>query len=1852
MAEGKDNVVRISFGVKGGGEISGDSGARIKRELNAIVQKISPLTIDVSLKSKSLEDIKGQLQKISGDIKANIDVELSTESIGRIKEQIQALAKEVVPIKLKAETDDTVKGSGKKGAETPKTQRNAPREELKVLRDFISTAKRLGKITPREGHEYNALQKQYDGLLKKVEQVLVKSPDLKSLRDEGITGHDRNYELATARNEDREVEAKINNWIKLDRQLANVTDETSESYKKLQKAAGDAEKEAKAAVDAIEGDHPKATSKLNNAEETVAGIRSDGNDKKVTERIKEWIKLQKELSKVVTTGVGNYEELEKAVEKAAGAVESAIGESDPRYIQAKAEVNKIALEGEQKRNSKLDGNLQIRWERAVAGASSLNERYVDLIKNSKKAREAIDALYKAINKGQLTLDSDVLDPEAEGGVRKANVSDIAKQTQDLEKLYKQTSGTMSELEAKSHTLGNQIKDTFNSKLLQSFAYALVGLLTGALRKVYTNVVELDSAITDLQIATGKTREETTALVETYADLAKQLGATMTEVAEGADTWLRQGYSVEETTQLISDSMMLAKLGQLEAAEASKALTSAMKGYKVEVDDALSIVDKFTAVDMEAAVSAGDIATAMAETAASANVAGVSMDRLIGYISTVSEVTQDGAESVGNFYKTLFARMGNVKTGRFIDNETGERLNDVEGTLGTLGIQLRDSNDTFRDFGDVLDEVGARWNSFTNVQQHAIATAFAGTRQQEKFIVLMENYGQAMEYANVAAESEGTATSKYNVAYLDSIEAKVNELTAAWQGFSMTLLDSSLVKDVVEALTVIVNLLDAIAGVEEVKLIPFMVGISVAIAMVVKSFKTLKREAALTATATGDNFAKAGDNVKKAAASVTSEVSTMGAGINSEIVSMGDETASTASAVGQTVENVVATRFRKITNKIGSVMKGIGKIIITALPAIIPTILGFVSSFDNAEAKIATAVLGIATIVGVAITLITAAIKKFEMSNPIGWILAAISALIMGISAIVDLLPSYEKSKQKAEEAKAAWEETARAIEENTSKIEELRAELEELNSLENKSITDEDDISRLEREIALLEQRNQVLEDNEKNLKKEAEQTVKDTYSLLAYGDISDTELSGAKDVEKWMKKNGEDLGLNNIQDLVGYAISNWNKVDKTTGEALVPDSLRTFVTEWLMEANELTDGLEYGDDPLINGIIDSVRGLGENYYLQAQGIDAYWENLRSSGEHAAGIKAIEDFANEFKKSTDITGEAIAELEKESPAAKAVFDHLEEIGAWDGVDYNSLALFVQDLRTGLGELAKISMTNDIEVVSVKFDTLSAAIEEAKENGIVSLETLKNLMEETPNELDKYFEKIEDGYGLSANYNDKPLFEIMKEVAMGEIAEYQDALATAKENLEALSEEDDDYEMAQKNLATAQDNLNTKTLEWSTILKDLKVEDETEKLEARQEALEKELDIYKDLVDIRKDILETYQEEASYQKELNRKQVNVATLQAQLSAARLDNSAEGQARQRLLADELQTAQEELDEYTLEHAIQDITISMDNEYAEYEAFINEEVEKITNQIDGIATTVKEILGEVEGFMLLSDNASDMYSLYSQISSSGLSTANADDATAFMNAIKANDYSTAAKYYQGTTAWYNKNKPKSESEGSSGGQERPTISPSELTLIPGASAYNFTWDDANDYGKVRYSDRSYRLMNAGAVEDESMLLAAQANGFGERAVFKYKNKLYAMTDGGNHVIELKDRKGLIGDQLQYLKDKITEYAGIQFHQGGFVGDLMSLKSNEQFAKLLKGEFVSTPAQMDNFMKNILPNVMSYSNGATINNNSPLITIQCGTIDDGTLPKLSDMVDAAVAKIERNMENALTRRGYRAGV
>ena len=382
-------------------------------------------------------------------------------------------------------------------------------------------------------------------------------------------------------------------------------------------------------------------------------------------------------------------------------------------------------------------------------------------------------------------------------------------------------------------------DTFSSKVRKLFgehfdtAVAMVGVhaLQQAVQQLYQNVVALDRVTTDLQIATGMSRSETKELVSQYSELGQELGATTADTAKAADTWLRQGKDLQETQELVRQTMYLSKLGQIDSEEAATALTSALKGYKLEAADAASVVDKLVSVDMLAAASSGGIATAMSECANSANIAGVSMDKLIGYLTVVKEVTQDGDESVGKFAKTMFARMGNIKSGRLEDPETGESLSDVETVLSNLGIKLRDSNSEFRNFGDVLDEVASKWDSYNSVQQHAIAQAFGNTRNQEKFLVLMENYKDALSYTETAEESAGTAAAKYEEAYMSSIEAAQNRLMASFESMSTAALDGGLVAglmDIANALTKILTPLVSIIGIADglpVKIAAFIAIIS-------------------------------------------------------------------------------------------------------------------------------------------------------------------------------------------------------------------------------------------------------------------------------------------------------------------------------------------------------------------------------------------------------------------------------------------------------------------------------------------------------------------------------------------------------------------------------------------------------------------------------------------------------------------------------------------------------------------------------------------------------------------------------------------------------------------------------------------------------------------------------------------------------------------------------------------------------------------------------------------------------------------------------------------------------------------
>lgn len=131
---------------------------------------------------------------------------------------------------------------------------------------------------------------------------------------------------------------------------------------------------------------------------------------------------------------------------------------------------------------------------------------------------------------------------------------------------------------------------------RSLAYSAVGKIRQIFQTLISTTKQLDQALVNIQIATGNTRVETREMLKQYSALATELGRTTQEVAAASNDWLRAGYEGKEAAELTKASMMLSTLGMIDSAEATKYLISTLKGWKLQADEVINVVDKLSAVD--------------------------------------------------------------------------------------------------------------------------------------------------------------------------------------------------------------------------------------------------------------------------------------------------------------------------------------------------------------------------------------------------------------------------------------------------------------------------------------------------------------------------------------------------------------------------------------------------------------------------------------------------------------------------------------------------------------------------------------------------------------------------------------------------------------------------------------------------------------------------------------------------------------------------------------------------------------------------------------------------------------------------------------------------------------------------------------------------------------------------------------------------------------------------------------------------------------------------------------------------------------------------------------------------------
>lgn len=393
-------------------------------------------------------------------------------------------------------------------------------------------------------------------------------------------------------------------------------------------------------------------------------------------------------------------------------------------------------------------------------------------------------------------------------------------------------------------IGRSFGSTFSGAFKSILQYVNVSTIIyqsiSGLKQMFQNVVDIDSAMTELKKVTNETAESYSKFLSNAGSSAKEIGTTVTGIIESTADFARLGYSFTDSQELAKTANIYAVVGdEIEGVDvATKSIISTLAAYKDEITDSMQIADKFNEVGNNFAISSGGIGNALQRSASSLAAANNSLDQSIALITAANTVVQD-PDSVGTAFKTISMRIRGAKTeleeaGLETDGmaESTAKLRGEIKALSGVDIMLNDT--TFKSTYDIMDELAAKWKDLTDIQQASITELIAGKRQGNIVSSLMSNFDIAREALETSMNSEGSAMAEHEK-YMESLEAKINQLKAAWQELSQVFLDDGFLKGLVDTGTDILSFLTAI--IDKIGTLPTLI---TAISAVM-SFKNVGRD---------------------------------------------------------------------------------------------------------------------------------------------------------------------------------------------------------------------------------------------------------------------------------------------------------------------------------------------------------------------------------------------------------------------------------------------------------------------------------------------------------------------------------------------------------------------------------------------------------------------------------------------------------------------------------------------------------------------------------------------------------------------------------------------------------------------------------------------------------------------------------------------------------------------------------------------------------------------------------------------------------------------------------------------------
>lgn len=521
--------------------------------------------------------------------------------------------------------------------------------------------------------------------------------------------------------------------------------------------------------------------------------------------------LQTDLSNVYTNselGTANYQDLldvfskyDKQLKETGINVKSLSSLFAALGIQIRNTTNAMRNSNLSAKNNQSLESLQKRLNNLLYTL----RRYVEINKQIQKNPELmasynsiVDELKTAVRSGNQDLMETTLDSTAQ------KVAGLKAKVQELG------------LEGK--TVGQVFSDLFGQHFSTAIAMAAVHLLQGSLQQIYQNVVDIDTAMTELKKVTNETDSTYQSFLTDAGTRAKNIGTDVSSIVNATADYARLGYSLSDATKLADVSAVYYNVGDdLDSFDkATENIVGTMKAFNIQANDAISLVDKLNNISNNYAVSSGDLGDILQRSASAMEAAGNTLDQTIALGTAMNSVVQN-AETTGSTLKVLALRIRGATTeleqmGEETDTvatSTSKLRADIMGLTnvdGKGGFDILTKSGDFKSTYDIIQGIAKVYSKMSDVDQAALLELLAGKNRANGVAALLSQASQAAYVLQTSLNSSGSAMAE-NERVLDSVEGRLKIFEATFQEISTDLLNSGLVKGVISLGTALLDASD-------------------------------------------------------------------------------------------------------------------------------------------------------------------------------------------------------------------------------------------------------------------------------------------------------------------------------------------------------------------------------------------------------------------------------------------------------------------------------------------------------------------------------------------------------------------------------------------------------------------------------------------------------------------------------------------------------------------------------------------------------------------------------------------------------------------------------------------------------------------------------------------------------------------------------------------------------------------------------------------------------------------------------------------------------------------------------------